>query len=185
MFWYLKTIKKSEIGWHCWSYTTTAHKLINGLSLHFFVYRGRYRIVHRAFIEGFSRRNAFWRLDSEFRVKIWWTPNLEYIFKILANLDFRSRVIRQFWLQIQRLDFRSRVIYFDSIFRVFCRRDYIQSCRLFDAKSSHYSNSLTPQMRFIAHGFFKGLKACHDGPNNYPKGHNPFNSCYNFNSCNQ
>ena len=110
MFWYLKTIKKSEIGWHCWSYTTTAHKLINGISLHFFVYRGRYRIVHRAFIEGFSRRNAFWRLDSEFRVKFWWTPNLEYIFKILSNLDFRSRVIHQFWLKIQSLDFRSRVI---------------------------------------------------------------------------
>ena len=46
---------------------------------------------HSAYIEGFSRGNAVWRLDSEFRVKILWTSK-ESSFKFLADMDSESFV---------------------------------------------------------------------------------------------
>ena len=60
-------------------------------------------IKHRAYIEGVSRRNAFWRLDSEFRVvlqiqSLWpkigkiWTLDLESS----INFDSKSRVVHPF-----------------------------------------------------------------------------------------
>ena len=60
-------------------------------------------LEHRAYIEGVSRRNAFWRLDSEFRVvlqiqSLWpkigkiWTLDLESS----INFDSKSRVVHPF-----------------------------------------------------------------------------------------
>ena len=64
--------------------------------------RRQWEALHRAYIEGFSRRNAFWRLDSEFRVvlqiqSLWpkigkiWTLDLESS----INFDSKSRVVHQ------------------------------------------------------------------------------------------